>query len=443
LVGEILIALALGGIATFLFGPLKKWIETLVDKLFYKDRYDYRQVIRIFNTSLSLVKNSTDVSRLIVGTLVDALNLIGCCLFIKTQSDSLEVSAAQGVFIDNELQQKLISLLNRRNKDIEFPLSASKIDPNIAYIIPLTAAEKEIGILCLSPKTSRQGFTSDDMYLLQGIASTAAIALRSATLVREVDIRNNFISIASHELRTPMTAIMGYADLLLKRDPPTDIRKQWLTNILDSSKNVAAMVDDLLNVARIQSGRLDMKLERVKLSDILTERSTMIRQDISNHEITLEIEPGLPDMLADRDKLSHVIGNLLDNAIKYSPKGGNIILSAKNDTQGDRILISVADEGIGISPEDQASLFTTFHRVHREETHGIQGSGLGLYIVKEWVEAMGGEVWLESKLNSGSTFFIAIPNQDSMDKNTNTSSARSGEERDQKVIDSGRRRKNP
>ena len=117
-------------------------------------------------------------------------------------------------------------------------------------------------------------------------------------------------------------------------------------------------------------------------------------------------------MLVDRDKFGQVMGNLLSNAVKYSPGGGRITLSAHNDLQQRRIVVSVADEGIGIGSADKDSLFTTFHRIQRPETQGIRGSGLGLYIAKQWTEAMGGEIWLESELNKGSTFFVAIPTQD-------------------------------
>ena len=115
----------------------------------------------------------------------------------------------------------------------------------------------------------------------------------------------------------------------------------------------------------------------------------------------------------DRDKFGQVVGNLLINAVKYSPNGGRITLSAHNNNEQHRIVVSVADEGIGIGPEDKDLLFTTFHRIQRPETQGIRGSGLGLYIAKEWTEAMGGEIWLESELNEGSTFSVAIPTWDS------------------------------
>jgi signal transduction histidine kinase len=411
--GQIIIALALGGITVVLFGPTKKGIEILVDKFFYKDRYDYRQIIQSLSISLNLLKDFTDVSRLIVGTAVQTLNLAGGCLFFKAQPGSYQVSAAQGIFADTDKQKQLLTLPPQRSSGIEFPNSASTVCSDLAFLIPLTVGEKEVGILCLSQKLSRQDFSSDDVYLLQGLASVAAISLRSAMLLRDVSMRDTFISVASHELRTPLTSILGYAELLLHRDPPSVTRKRWLKNILDNSQRVNVMVDDLLNVSRIQSGKVSIKLERVRLSDVLGETLSLAKESTNKHEFVVDIESDLPDVFVDRDKLSHVVGNILSNAVKYSPNGGHITLSAHNDQERRRLVVSIADEGIGIGPADKDLLFTTFHRIQRPETQGIRGSGLGLYIAKEWVEAMGGEIWLESRLNKGSTFFVAIPTQNS------------------------------
>jgi signal transduction histidine kinase len=408
---QILAALVLGGMAAVLFGPIKKRVESLIDKLFYKDRYDYRQVIQSLSSALNSVNSLSDISRLIVGTIVNTLNLMGGCLFVRTQSDSLEIIASQGTFIDAAKQKHLRALISQQNSMIEFPNLATAIDSDIAFITRLMTGEQEIGVLCLSHKISGQRFSSDDLYLIQGISSVSSIALHSAMLIRDVSLRDTFVSIASHELRTPLTAIIGFTDLLLRRDPPNATRKKWLRNILENGQRITDMANDLLNVTRIQSGKIALKLERLKLSDILSEQLDITRESIHKHEFVVDIEPNLPDVIVDRDKFGQVIGNLLSNAIKYSPKGGCITLSAYNDPSRHCVVVSVTDEGIGISPEDKNSLFTTFHRIQRPETQSIRGSGLGLFIAKEWTEAMGGEIWVESELNKGSTFFMTIPVQ--------------------------------
>ncbi len=202
---------------------------------------------------------------------------------------------------------------------------------------------------------------------------------------------------------------MGYADLLLKRDSDETIRKKWLKYIVENSQKLSVMVDDLLNVSRIRSGKVNIKLEEINLTEVLQEPFSFIKETTDKHDFILKIEHDLPNVLADRDKLGQVVRNLLSNAVKYSPKGGRIALSASHDRKRRKIVINVSDEGIGIGPTDKDLLFTTFHRIQRQETQGIRGSGLGLYIAKEWTQAMGGEIWLESELNKGSTFFIALP----------------------------------
>jgi signal transduction histidine kinase len=406
---QIALALVLGGIATALFGPLKERVEILIDRFFYKDRYDYRQIIQSLSVSLNLLENPIEISRLIVGTTVHTLNLAGGCLFIKPQQASLEIGATQGIFTDNSKQNQLLAVISQRSQVIEFPNSASAVCSDLTFLIPLVAAEREVGILCLSQKVSRQDFSSYDIYLMQGIASVAAIALHSAMLIRDVSVRDTFVSVASHELRTPLTSIVGYADLLMRRDPADVTRKRWLKHIYDNSQRINDMLDELLNVSRIASGKINIKLERVKLFDVLAEILPLTSESTNKHEFVVDIEPDLPELLVDRDKFGQIIGNLLSNAVKYSPHGGHITLSARNEEEQHLIVVSVADEGIGISPEYKDLLFTTFHRIQRPETEGIRGSGLGLYIAKEWTEAMGGKIWLESELNKGSTFFIAIP----------------------------------
>ena len=249
------------------------------------------------------------------------------------------------------------------------------------------------------------------MYLLQEIASIAALELLSKMLIRDVSIRDTFISVASHELRTPLTSIVGYTDLLLHRNPPEATRKRWIEHILQNSKRVTNMVDDLLNVSRIQSGKIVLKLEHHKLSEIINEQINLAQENTDIHKFVIKIEPGLPDVIVDHDKFGQVIANLLNNAVKYSPKGGHITVAASHNKVHNYIILSVTDEGIGISFKDKKSLFTTFHRIQRPETQSIRGSGLGLYIAKEWTEAMGGNIWVESKLNKGSTFFIILPTQ--------------------------------
>ena len=408
---QIVMAIGLGVVAAVLFGPAKRAIESSVDKLFYKDRYDYRQTIQTLSMALNNTRESAEICRLVLAAAANNLNLSGACIFVAGQSGHLELGAAQGTYTDGDVRTKILARLTPRSHSsaVEFPNAVPDNDTDLAFIIPLSSGSREQGVLCLSHKISRQRFSSNDFFLLQGIASVATIALRSAELIREVSMRDTFVSIASHELNTPLTTILGYSELLLKKDPSDPNVKRWAGNIYDSGKRISAMVEDLLNVTRIQSGRIGLKLEAIGVEEVVEEKLSMARETTNKHELVLDACDSAPQVVVDRDKFGQVIWNLVNNAIKYSPKGGRIVVSVRDERERGRVIVSVSDQGMGIANKDKDSLFTTFHRIKRPETASIRGSGLGLYIVKEWTDAMGGEVWLESEVNKGSTFFVAVP----------------------------------
>jgi signal transduction histidine kinase len=407
--GKTILALVLGATATALFGPAKKRIEVLVDRLFFKDAYDYQQIIHDMNVSLNALNDADEIARLVVGMVTQTLNLAGACLFVKTQSGEYQISAAQGIFADSTKQDQLMTLISRKDNSLQFPKTASAANPAVSYLISLMAGEKEVGVLCLGRKASRQDFLSSDIYLLQDLASATASALRSAMLTRDVSSRDTFISITSHELRIPLTAISGYADLLLRGNDPEPTRKKWLKNILNANQVINSVIEDLVNVTHIQSGKIALKIEKIKLAPIIRDKVAFARETTRNHEFTVDVEAAIPDVTADRLKLGQILTNLLTNAVKYSPKGGVITVRVCNDVQNRRVVLSVADEGIGISASDRDSLFTLFNRIKRPETQGIDGTGLGLYITRKLAEAMGGEVWVESELNRGSIFYVSVP----------------------------------
>ena len=242
-------------------------------------------------------------------------------------------------------------------------------------------------------------------------AGTPLLGLLVRDMTQEKELeerRNSFISIASHELRTPMTTIVGFSEILLTHEVPREVRENWLRSIHQEGLRLSGIVDDLLDISRIQSGKMNVNLVRCTLGVAAEEAVTLATSMTTRHDVVVEIPPDLPEVWADKAKLVQVLTNLLTNAAKYSPAGGPITLSAIHEPDGERVVVSVADKGIGIAPENQTQLFQSFQRVNRRETLGIRGSGLGLYIVKSFVEMMGGEVWVESELNRGSTFSFSL-----------------------------------
>lgn len=228
--------------------------------------------------------------------------------------------------------------------------------------------------------------------------------------LREVDrVRSNFMSMAAHELRTPLTTLVGFTDLLLTREAPRDQQVEWLRTIHRESERLTHMVEELLNVSRIEAGHLDLATEELDLRRVVDAAAAASGLPARSHRFVVDIPPGLPAVAADENKLTQVLINLLSNAVKYSPKGGAVLLSALYDEQTGRVRIAVVDQGLGISPEDQERLFTSFYRIKSPETRNIEGTGLGLSIVKSLIELMGGSVTLDSKVGRGSTFAVELP----------------------------------
>ena len=221
--------------------------------------------------------------------------------------------------------------------------------------------------------------------------------------------RDGFISTASHELRTPTAAILGFTELLTERGLPDARANKWLGLIHDGAERLAAVVEDMLDLSRIESGKAEFKCESIPLQEVMTEARVATEIGANAHRFDWAIAPEVSTVLADRNKLMQILTNLLSNAVKYSPHGGRVKVHARLMDTGDRVMVSVADEGIGIAEDDMNNLFEPFLRIRRPETEKISGTGLGLSIVKALVEAMGGEVRLESVLNQGTTAYISLP----------------------------------
>ncbi len=238
----------------------------------------------------------------------------------------------------------------------------------------------------------------------------AGLLLRNITVERDLQRRRDaFVAMASHELRTPMVSVMGFTELLLKRDPPPEVRRQWLEQILKESQRLTAIADDILNVSRIQQGNLPVDLSPVSMQLQVAGVLANLKSTTDKHRFVVQIDDGVPNVLADQRKVVDVLTNLLDNAVKYSPQGGTITVRTRYDHDRNRVVTSVADDGIGIAPENMEKLFTVFTRIDRPETVGIRGTGLGLYIVKGLLDLMNGEVWAESEAGKGSTFYFSLP----------------------------------
>jgi PAS domain S-box-containing protein len=235
-------------------------------------------------------------------------------------------------------------------------------------------------------------------------------AVRDVTEERALDtLRSEFVATASHELRTPMTSISGAARTLLRHGDglSRDRHRAFLEMIVGESDRLSRIVDQILVASRIEAGKIDVKLERTDAAEIA--RSVVRNAQIGAPE-QIRIEVAAPDEVeihCDPDRLRQVLGNVVDNAIKYSPEGGRILVELK--TNEETVTFGVHDEGIGFDPSAAEAIFERFRRLDPDQTHGIGGTGLGLYISRELVRRMGGRIWAESARGRGASFYVELP----------------------------------
>ena len=237
--------------------------------------------------------------------------------------------------------------------------------------------------------------------------------IRDVSKEREIDeVKSALISTVSHELRTPLTLIHGFAELLVLRDMPVERQRSSAVEILDASRRLARLIDDLLSVSRMESGRLVLDPRPLDLATVVERILSPFRAMAAKHTLRTKLPANLPVVWGDPDKVEQILTNLVGNAIKYSPGGGEVLVTV--DVDGDTVQVSVRDQGIGMSPRDMGQLFEKFYRVDREEVRRAGGTGLGLYITKRLVEMHGGRLWAESWPGVGSVFRFTLPTSDEL-----------------------------
>jgi signal transduction histidine kinase len=243
--------------------------------------------------------------------------------------------------------------------------------------------------------------------------------INDLTREKEADrLKSEFTSMVSHELKTPLTSILGYSDLLLAREFPAEDQKNFLKILRREAENLENLVNDVLDFARIEANTVRINRWTVPLQELCTDLSRQLQRQptFDSHTITIDIPVDIPPVHADKERVRQIITNLLTNAAKYAPSGGDITLRVRELSElpdmhpsGRFVGISVTDNGIGISPENLQRIWDRFMRVDNSNTKSIGGTGLGLSIVKGLVELQGGRVWATSVVNKGSTFSFTLP----------------------------------
>jgi len=443
----------------FAIEPLRRWLTVKTDQFLFKREYDMQEVITGLTKELIGVINLDEALALLMQTLVKVMHLHHAVVYVFQMGEHGEIAVKRirqsGYLHPSRLMQDAGSdtiqyfldkpdLLLKTRLDIDLMKEAEILknprassedigmistfvkkhtlkqsvsekmkELNASIAIPLFVGKQPIGLIFLSEKKSGEAYTEDDLSLLETIGSQTITAIQKAKLYDDDHAKSEFVSIASHELLTPISAIQGYLSMILeekmgKVDPQA---RGYLEKVYSSTKRLRFLVKDLLSVSRIESGKMKVDLQSLDLVKTIDETIDQLQFLADEKHLKLHFNKpysSLPSVLADSDRLMEVLINLIGNSIKYTPEG-SVTISVDSLHSGNFLRVDITDTGIGMSKEAQAHLFEKFYRIDSPETTGITGTGLGLFITKSIVEKMGGNVSVKSKQGEGSTFSINLP----------------------------------
>jgi len=287
--------------------------------------------------------------------------------------------------------------------------------------LPLLRENHLLGGLVVNGKTA-EAFRPQAVELLKTFASQSAIAIQNARLFREIETKSRqleaasrhkseFLASMSHELRTPLNAIIGFSEVLSERmfGEVNDKQLEYLHDIHASGHHLLALINDILDLSKIEAGRMELDLRRFSLPALLDDAMTLVRERAGRQGLALglEVDPALGEWVADERKIKQSVINLLSNAVKFTPAGGRVTLRARPLDAA--VEVAVVDTGVGIAPADQALVFDEFRQARGDHLRRSEGTGLGLALVKRFVELHGGSIRLDSAPGQGSTFAFMLP----------------------------------
>jgi len=430
------------------FRPLYEWLKKTTDTFLFKGEYSPQELMADITDIVSRTLDLDVVIETLKEKITNALRIKKLEIVILKEDSfkkrkSLEKIAdyfrkQRDVLVLEEMKRKYVEKIDSE-KNLYLIKELEKL--NIASAIPLLVKKKLVGIFLLGSKKSGDMFTNEDIKTLETIAGQAGIAIENArlyeemkdfskTLQKEVErqtktlkdtnirlkqldvAKSEFISLASHQLRTPLTIIKGYVSMILEGTwgPVEGKNREQLKKIYSSNERLVKLVEDLLTVSKIESGRLEFDWKTIHFEDMVNDVVKEFNQMVKSKKLYLKfVKPKkvLSKIRIDSLKIRQVVQNLIDNAIHYTQKGG---ITIRLKEKKDKMLFSIKDTGIGILPEDQAVLFEKFSRgrdIGRIHTEGV---GLGLYLSVKMVEAHKGKIWVESEgENKGSTFYFELP----------------------------------
>ncbi len=440
---NIMLALVLA----FIFQPVKDFFDKVTDKIFFRDRYDteefYSRLSELLAGAIDLRDLMLRASKEIGGTLKAEQTFFyinydeshhtsaGTAGYSKLAAGDVEIikenlSAVAGVVVT-----ALLTDSKRLRRTLE--------KNNIEILKPLYHDGQLLGFLALGPQLS-SSYSQRDIKVLETISDELVIAVENALAVQEVrdlnvnlqerineatkelltsnkkltkldETKDEFISMASHQLRTPLTSVKGYISMVLDGDAGEISKEQreLLEQAFDSSQRMVYLIGDFLNISRLRTGKFVLEPSTVNLANVVGEEISQLRDTAKSRGIAIRFEKphNIPNITADENKLRQVMMNFMDNAIYYTLPGGDIDVQLYKTARG--IVFKVKDSGIGVPKAEQAKLFTKFFRAPNARKQRPDGTGIGLYMAKKVIVAHGGSLLFESKEGKGSTFGFELP----------------------------------
>ncbi len=291
--------------------------------------------------------------------------------------------------------------------------------PHSALAVPLHVGDRKFGVLVLETIQRPAKFTAQDLPFVQTLAELIALVIDRIRLEAEAEairdarqadrLRSEVMATLSHELRTPLAAIKGYSTALLLDEVnwPDEKRREFLQLIDDECENLQNMISDILDSSLIDVGQLVVEPQPIRLPRLVREIVEEMQRRTEIHRLVVDFPAHFPIVDVDPYRIRQVLRNILDNAIKYSPQGGLVVV--KGEVRPNDVVVSTADQGVGISPEDLIPLFEKYFRVKSPTGYHVPGTGLGLPIARSIIEAHGGRIWAESKVSQGTTLYFSLP----------------------------------
>jgi len=462
---DLLVGLIVAFLIAIAYSPIKKIIERATNAFLFKKTYNPDNVITEITEVSTSILDLKNMMASMSQTLEDAMHPNGIGFNLLDKQGKLQVTYEHGfgktIYDLTKGKEKVLPMYFKDSKQIyvieelktayeqgeykpkNVKLMYALYEADIALIVPLFTKEKLIGIIAIGNKKSGDLYTKQDLHVLNIISGQAAVGIENALLYEEQKLfgiklektvkertaelrvanvqltkldeaKSEFISIASHQLRTPLTIIKGYISMILEGSfgKTSKVIHENLNKVYSSNERLIGLVEDLLNISRIESGRQEYNFQPINLIDLGQTVFDELVQKAKDKGLKFNFTKppkALPKVVADSDKLHEVMINFTDNSVKYTPKGRVDMSIYQKD---DNLIFAVKDTGIGMNEDDKGHLFKKFSRAEGTFLIHTEGTGLGLYVAKMIAESHMGKVWAESEgRGKGSTFYFSIPIQ--------------------------------